>query len=89
MNAKRKREAQLGELVKGGGRPPKLRKLQSEAELIIQFLRRRIDSYYASEKEFSVKTLLVEAAKKGFCKEYIRENKKALRKFIKGYYNSL
>ena len=80
---------QLGELVKGGGRPPKLRKLQSEAELIIQFLRRRIDSYYASEKEFSVKTLLVEAAKKGFCKEYIRENKKALRKFIKGYYNSL
>ena len=57
INRKRKREAQLSVLARGAGRPAKHPKVKTEAGVITIFIERQIDSYYASEKHFSVKSL--------------------------------
>ena len=70
--------------IKPIGRPAKRPKIETEAETLTRFLKKRIESYVASQKTFSVKSLFEEAFRKGFDAEYMRNNKRILKAFIRG-----
>ena len=70
--------------IKPIGRPAKRPKVETEAEILTRFFKKRIESYVASEKSFSVKSLFEEAIRKGFDVEYMKNNKRILKAFIRG-----
>ena len=74
--------------IKSIGRPAKRAKIETEADTLTRFFKKRVESYVASEKEFSVKSLFEEAIRKGFDAVYMKDNKKLLKSFIRGTFKN-